>query len=340
MQKNEYILFNGSAVEISLNRFKAMMAENMFKIPSFEKIIRFDNVSRLLADVTCVYENKESGIITVNYGNIFDVLNDRDIYHEFYSLFLHKNYPLIVNGRILLSTGRVDIVVTDADDRKDNYPPSGYTRFDSGVPETKVNTRGVKIIRANEIPDYVTVLSKEEHTLGDITAPHFSKFSKKELVILREAGLMDTAYCMYEAWDDVSDEEKTKAYMFQTKHEKAEKKTYNDPTYADEALTGKFSLYVLEIDCSKFNIDKSNTVLFENIFQDNICLRRDYPVYMEDQADYWVESAVMPDLMKKEFNITTSLLLTEIDPDADGNVRLAVVNKLINDVRTDHGWYM
>jgi hypothetical protein len=340
MQNNEYTLFNGSAVEISLNRFKVMTKSGRFKTPPFEKIIRFDNRSRFLADVTCVYENKESSIITVHYGNIFDVLNDRDIYHEYYSLFLHKNYPLIVNGRILLSTGRLDIIVTDADGRKDNYPSSGYTRFDSGVPETKIDTRCVKVIRANEIPDYVIVLSKKEHTLGDITTPHLSKFSEEELVIFRETGLMDTAYCMYEAWDDVSDEEKTKAYMFQTKHEKNGKKTYNDPTYANEALTGKFSLYVLEIDCSKFNIDKSNTVLFENIFQDNICLRRDYPVYMEDQADYWVESAVMPDLMKEEFNITTSLLLTEIDPDANGNVRLTVVNKLINDVRTDHGWYM
>jgi len=96
----------------------------------------------------------------------------------------------------------------------------------------------------------------------------------------------------------------------------------------------------LEIDCTGFNIDGSNTVLFENIFQDNICLKRDFPVYLEDQADYWVESAVMVDLMEEEFNITTSLLLTNIDPDADGKVRLKVANKLINDVRTDHGWYM
>jgi hypothetical protein len=339
MSKNEYTLFNGSAVEISLNRFNAMMADNMFKIPSFEKIVRFDNESRFLADVTCVYETQEVGIITVNYGNIFDVLNDRDLYHEFYSLFLHKNYPLIVNGRILLSAGRVDIMVTDADSRKDNCHPSGYTRFDNGVPETKVNTRNIYIVRSSEISDYVTVISRKDHTLGYISAPHLSGFSTEEINTLREVGLIDTADYLYEAWDS-SDEEKTKAYLSKTEHEKSGKNSYKDPIYANEAITGMLSLYQLEIDCTKFNIDESNAVFFENIFQDSICLERDFPMYMDDQGDYFVESAVMPDLMEEEFNISTSLLLTKITPDTDGKVRVKVVNKLINDVRTDHGWYM
>jgi len=225
MQKNEYMLFNGPAVEMSLNSFKAVTEKNMFNIPPFEKIVRFDNDARFLADVTCVYETKEFGIITVNYGNIFDVLNDRDIYHEFYSLFLHKNYPLIVNGRILLSTGRVDIIVTDADNRKDNCPPNGYTRFDSGVPETKVDTRNVQIIRSDEVSDYITILNRKDHNLGDITAPHLSKFSKEEVNILREAGLIDTADYMYEAWDGVSDEEKTKISMIQKEYDKLAKET-------------------------------------------------------------------------------------------------------------------
>ena len=151
---------------------------------------------------------------------------------------------------------------------------------------------------------------------------------------------MDTAYCMYEAWDDVGDEEKTQAYLVQTEHEKSGQNIDKDPTYTNEAITGMLSLYELEIDCASLNIDTSNTILFENIFQDNICLKKDFPEYLDDQADYWVESAVMPDLMEEEFNITTSLLLTDIDPDTDGKIRLKVVNKLINDVRTDHGWYM
>ena len=340
MQKNEYMLFSGATVEISLNRFKAMMADNMFKTPSFEKIIRFDNKARFLADVTCVYENKESGIITVNYGNIFDVLNDRDIYHEFYSLFLHKNYPLIVNNRILLSTGRADIIVTDADDKKGYCPPSGYTRFDSGVPETKVITRGVKIIRANENLDYVKILSRRDHNLGGTTAPHLSKFSEEEVNILRKAGYIDTADYMYEAWDNISDDEKTQVYLVQTERKKSGQDSDKNSIFGNTAITGNLSIYELEIHCTGFNIDGSNTVLFENIFQDNICLKRDFSKYLEDQADYWVESAVMPNLMEEEFDISTSLLLTGIDPDANGKIRLMVVNKLINDVRTDHGWYM
>jgi hypothetical protein len=205
-----------------------------------------------------------------------------------------------------------------------------------------VNTdaRNVQVIRSEEISDYIKIISKKEHRLGAITAPHLSKFSTEEVNLLREAGLIDIADYMFEAWDHASDEEKLKASMFQTEHEKAGNKIYNDPTYANEALTGAYSLYQLEIDSTSLNIDGSNTVLFENIFQDNICLRRDFPEYMEDQMDYWVESAVMPDLMEEEFNITTSLLLTDIDPDIDGKVRLTVVDKLINDVRTDHGWYM
>lgn len=128
--------------------------------------------------------------------------------------------------------------------------------------------------------------------------------------------------------------------MIQTEHEKSGKDIYKDPTYANEAITGMLSLYELEIDCTGLNIDGSHTVLFENIFQDNICLKRDFPEYMEDQADYWVESAVMAGLMEEEFNISTSLLLSDIDPDTDGKVRIMVINKLLNDVRTDHGWYM
>ena len=324
---------------MSFGRFKSMMEKGQYKTPSFDEIVRFNNEARFLADVTCLYEGENFGIITVNYGNSIEVLDDRDTYHEFYSMFLHKNYPLIVNDRILLSTGRVDIIVTDADSGKDSCPPSGYTRFNSGVPETNIDTRNVHIVRSNEIPDYVKVLSRKDHIIGDITGPHRSKFSKEEVNILRETGLIDTAYCMYEAWDDVTDEEKTKASMFQAEHEKLGKDIYKDPTYANEAITGMLSFYELEIDCSKLNVDRSNTVLFENLFQDNICLKTDVSVYMEDQADYWVESAVMPDLMKEELTITTSLLLTDI-PDADGKVRITVVNKLINDVRTDHGWYM
>jgi len=340
MLKNEYKLFNGPAIEMTLDRFKSMMKKDLYRTPTFDKILRFDNNSRFLADVTCVYEADDFGIVTVNYGNIFEVLGDRDIYHEFYSLFLHKNYPLIVNGRILLSTGRVDIIVANANCRKDSCPPSGYTRFNSGVPETKVDTRTVHIVQSNKIPDYVTILSRKDHNLGDITAPHLSNFSKEEVNILRETGLIDTADYMYEAWDDVSDTVKAQTSMFQADHEKAGKDSHNDPTYADEALTGDFSLYELEIDCRKLNVDRINTVLFENLFQDNICLKTDFPVYMEDQADYWVESAVMPNLMDEEFDISTSLLLTQIDPDTNGKIRLKVINKLINDVRTDHGWYM
>jgi hypothetical protein len=333
MQKNEYRLFNGPAIQMSFSRFKSMMEKGQYKTPSFDKVIRFDNDARFLADVTCLYEGENFGIITVNYGNIFDVLNDRDTYHEFYSMFLHKNYPLIVNGRILLSTGRVDIVLTDADRKKDSCPPSGYTRFNSNIPGRNTDTRGVQIIRSDEISDYVTILSRKEHYLGDITAPHLSNFSKEEVSILRGMNLIDTADHMYENWDELSYEDKVQADIFQADGKKVGKDIYN------EALTGGFSVYEIEISTHNFNIDRSNTVLFENIFQDNICLKRDFPVY-EDQSDYWVESSVMPGLMEEKLNITTSLLLTDINPDANGKIRIKVVNKLINDVRTDHGWYM
>lgn len=80
--------------------------------------------------------------------------------------------------------------------------------------------------------------------------------------------------------------------------------------------------------------------LFENVFHDNICLERDFPEYLADNADYWVESSVMKDLVKEEFNMWTSLLLPHITPDSDGKTQLTVVNKLVNDARSDHGWYM
>jgi len=123
----------------------------------------------------------------------------RDICHEFYSLFLPQNYPLIVNDRILLSTGRVDIVVTDAENRKNGHCPNGHTRFASNIPGKSSDTRNVQIIQSDEVSDYVTILNRKDHNLGDITAPHLSKFSEEEINILREMSLIDTAYCMYEA---------------------------------------------------------------------------------------------------------------------------------------------
>jgi len=94
MKKNEYMLFNGPAVEISQTRFKEMIAKTMFKIPSFEKILRFDNDARFLADVTCVHKTNEFGIVTVNYGNIFDVLNNLYIT----SICIHPRHIQIKSG--------------------------------------------------------------------------------------------------------------------------------------------------------------------------------------------------------------------------------------------------
>jgi len=342
MSKNEYTLLNGSPVELSLNGFKAMMKKDMLKIPAFKEILRFNNKHRFFADMTCIHETKEFTTVTVNYGNIDNVLSDRDMYHEYYSLFLHKNYPLIVNDRILISgAGRVDIVLTKTDSKKDGLSLYGYTRFDSNVPEINTDTRKIKVIRPDKTSDYIKILSRKDHILGEITAPHLSKFSAEELKILRKKGFIDTAFCMFEAWDNVSDEEKTEAYMFQTENEKSGNDIYKDPRYTtNEAITGSLSYYKLEIDCSNLNINESNAVLFENVFNDNICLKRDFPEYLKDQADYWVESSVMPVIVEEEFNISTSLLLTQIKPDEDGKVRIKVINKLINDVRTDHGWHM
>lgn len=340
MPKNEYILLNGSPIELSLNSLKSMMEKESIKIPALNEIIRFSNYHRFFADLNCIHESKEFTTISVNYGNILNILSDRDIYHEYYSLFLHKNYPLIVNGRILLSAGRIDIVLTQADFRKGAPGINGYTRFDSNVPESNTDTRKVKIIRPDETADYIKILNRKDHILGDITPPHFSKFSEEELKILREKGLIDTAYCMFEAWDNVSDDEKSKAYSFQTKHENSGKDITVDPTYANEALTGSFSICELEIDCKSLKIDELNSVLFENIFNDNICLKKDFPVYLNEQADFWVESDVMTDLIKEVFNISTSLLLTKVNPAKNGKATISVVNKLINDVRTDHGWHM
>ena len=340
MSKNEYILLNGSPIELSLHVFKNMMEKDMLKIPVFKDIIRFNNHSRFFADMTCMHETDEFTSISVNYGNSFNILNDRDIYHEYYSLFLHKNYPLIVNSTVLLNSGRIDIVLTKADSRHDYPGLNGITRFDSNIPGTNTDTRNVQIIRPDEAPDYIKILSRKDHILGDITPLHRSKFSEAELKILLKMGFIDIAYCMFEAWDDVSDQEKTEAYSSLKEHENSGKDMYKNPTYANMAITGSFSIYELEIDCYNLKVDESNTVIFENIFIDNICLKRDFPKYLIDQSDYWVESDIMTDIVDEEFRISTSLLLTEIDPAKNGKAQVTVVNKLINDVRTDHGWHM
>lgn len=157
--------------------------------------------------------------------------------------------------------------------------------------------------------------------------------------MLKEAGCIDTAYGMDEAWDGVNDQDKNDIPMVLREYDKSAQEKDVSSEYSS-AITGCFSMYDLEIDCAGLSTDGSCGVLFENIFHDNICLERDFPEYLEDNADYWVESTVMKDLVKEEFNISTSLLLQRIIPDPDGKVRLKVVNKLVNDARTDHGWYM
>ncbi len=339
VQKNEYTLLNGSPVELSFDVFRAMMEKSMFRIPTLKNIVRFDNTDRLLADVICVHETNNSGMISINYGNVQNVLEDRDICHDYYSLFLHKNYPLVVGGRILTSPGRVDIVLTDDDGENACPSVTGYTRFGSDIPGQKVDTRLVQIVRAGEISDFVSILSQKDQKLGVIAAPHLSKFSE-DLGFLRKKGFIDCAYGLSEAWDDVSEEEKAKALRFQDEYEKVEGDACKNPIWGNEAITGQLSLYRMEIDCSSFDIEGSNAVLFENIFQDNVCLKRDFPIYMAEQADFWIESSVMGDILAEEFDITTSLLLTNIAPGDDGKVRIKVANKLVNDVRSDHGWYL
>ena len=336
--KNEYTLLNGSPIEMSLDSFKLMIKSEQFKIPKFQNILEFDNHARFLADIICTYATREFAMITVNYGNSYDILKDRDTYHERYSLFLHKNYPLILNNRILLSTGRVDLILTKVDCENSCHCSNGHTRFSADYPEQNLDTHPVHIIRSEEINKFVKILNQKDHHLGAISAPHISKFSEEEIKMLQNENFIDSDYSMFEAWD-VYDAEKAKAAQFQEEYEKLGGEVYKNPTYANLAITGKITVYDLEIDCSRFNItDSQKTILFENIFNDNICLKRDFPTYLEDQSDYWVESSVMPALAQKEFDISTSLLLSEIEPDRDGKIRLKVINKLINDVRTDHGW--
>jgi len=325
MQKNVYTLLNGPVVELSLEAFRTMMESDKFRIPTAQDVILFDNYARFLADVTCIHDMEDAGVlVTVNYGNAFDVLSDRDIYHELYSLFLHKNYPLVVGSQLLFSPGRVDVVLTDADRSNGRQSSSGYTRFCSNIPGQHVDTRDVQIVRSGEIHDFVRILSQKNHSLGEITALHRSGFSEDELHVLRKAGIVDEAEFMSEAWDGGSKESDGEVSVVQK----------------NQALTGMFCLYDLEIDCSNFRIDETNVVLFEGIFQDNICLQRDSSVYLEEQSDFWVESTVMGKLVEEEFVIGTSLVLTQIDPDDNGRIRLKVANKLVNDVRSDHGFYM
>lgn len=326
MQKNVYTLLNGPVVELSLEAFRATMESDKCRIPTAKEVIMFDNYARFLADVTCIHDMEDAGVlVTVNFGNAFDVLSDRDIYHELYSIFLHKNYPLVVGKKLLFSTGRVDVILAD-DGRSNGCPfPSGYTRFCSDVPEQHVDTPDVHIVKSGEIHDFVRILSQKNHSLGEITALHRSEFSEEELHALRTAGIVDEAEFMSEAWDGGASKESEREVC---------------AVQENLALTGMFCLYDLEIDCSSFKIDETNVVLFEGIFQDNICLQRDSSKYLEEQSDFWVESTVMGEIVEEEFVIGTTLVLSQIDPDDNGMIRLKVANKLISDVRSDHGWYM
>jgi len=330
MQKNEYFLFNGSPIEMSFSIFKDLIKSNQFKTPTFEEIVRFKNYSRFLADITCIYETKGIGIITINYGNSFDILDNRDVLHEYYNSFVHKNYPLILNGKILLSRGKIDLFL--ADSGCDN----GSTRFESNIPERHMDIRDVQVVQPDENHKYVKILSQKNHDLGSITPPHLSKFTEKEMNAVKKIGI-DYAHSMFLAWD-ASENEIDKAAKFQDEFEKSGGEVYKNPTYANAALTGKFILYNLEIDTRTFNVDQSNTVLFQDLFSTRVCLKKDYPDYIYDNSDYWVESLTFEDLIEEKFDIRTSFLLTNIQPEKTGKIKITVVDRLINDARSDHGY--
>lgn len=328
MQRNEYILFNGgSPIELSFSFFEKMIKSEQFKIPTFEEIVRFDNNFSFLSDIIYV---SCTGIITVNYGNSLEVLNSHDVSHDQYNSFRHKKYPIIVNDHILLSNGNIDVFLMEPG--SDN----GTSRFGSNIPGKHKDIRHVQIIRPDELHKFVRILSQKEHRLGSITPPHLSQFNESELDTIKQVGI-DYAHSMFLAWD-ANENEIEKAAKFQDEFEKSGGEVYKNPTWANAALTGKFTVYDLEIDCSKLKIDQSSTIFFQDIFSARVCLENDCPDYISDNSDYWVDSVVMGDLIEEELDIRTSLLLTNAQPDKAGKIRITVVDKLINDVRADHGW--
>jgi hypothetical protein len=241
------------------------------------------------------------------------------------------DHPLIVGNRILINNGKpgkIDIVLTDGNNEW------GVTRFDTNNWGHNFDTLDVHIVRSNEIPGVIKIIQQKNHTLGDITPPHLGKFTKEEIDLLKRANLIDYAYSLFESWD-ASDEEKEKASKFQDEHPNSE-----NPIYPNSAITGQFTIYELEIDIRALQIAKPTNVFFENIFIDSISLSKEHSTYVEEQSDYW-EGTAMKTLIYEQFRIVTSLLLSNIEPDKKtGKVKITVINKIINDVRSDYGWFL
>jgi len=328
MEKNSHILFNGSAINMSLSLFKKMKKNKQFQIPSFEKIVKSDdNLARFLSNVICIHEEEEDegyAIITINHGGELELLNAGPN-TDFYTSFTPKPYPLILEGRILINngkSGKIDMVLTDGSNER------GTTRFDIDNSERNFDTQDVHIVRSDETPGVIEIIQQKNHNLGGITPPHLGKFTKEEIDHIEKAALIDYAYSIFESWD-ASDEEKEKASKFLAEHLNSE-----NPIYPNSAITGQFSIYELDIDIHALQIAKPTSIFFENIFMDNVSLAKDHPIFVEDQSDYW-EGTKMETLIYDQFRISTSLLLSNIEPDKKtGKVKITVINKTINDVRS------
>jgi hypothetical protein len=351
---NEYKLYNGEVIDVNPDTLKAMMVNGMIQVPSFLELVGFDNLARFAGDVISVHNRPDINndyIVSINYGNSYSVLQKRDTYFEYYHPYLHKNYPLVVHGELLLKEGRRELHVNDRTTVEDcgDYCRT-MTGIDEGIHEHQ-STVKVRVIRHNEISKFVKITKTKQNHLGEITAMDLVGYSKEEIELLRKAGLLDNCYAMYEMWTnpkEIPEDYKKEAEADATLHDEQEGK-YSDTDIdipaplSQEALTGHNTMYELEIDCAALGIEKNCAIIFEEIFRDTMNIKdvvsNDDYGYKDMMMDMYHDSDVIKAIFDKTYNISTSLLLTQVEPEKDGFARFTVANKLINDFGTDYGWY-
>ncbi len=356
---NEYRLFNGEVIEINAGIVKALL-QNAEK-PSDDIIdaIKFDNRERFLRDLAD-HTNQNAGsdikVFTVNYGSTVRYINHTDMSAEDYEPFLHKNYPLVVDGSIILDKEK--ICKFSVNIKKDE------SAFISASNKNDVLDLGVKkvtVLKGEEVSKRIKIIKEKKHGFDEITPPHVF-CTPEEIKILKKAGLMDYHESMYELWgshahDNSEEVEKAKHAVVwnddeyekrQEELENDESIEYGDPNYKkrlytdphQQALTGTVKFYKIEIDCTGLPAGSNSAILFENAFEDEICLGDEIEKGGEWVMDYLIDSSVSMKLLKENFKIKTSFALTDIQADENGKVTLNIINKFIKEMGTDYGWYI
>jgi len=356
---NEYRLFNGERIELNADTAKALMSTKLMPSNNILDIIKFDNWERFMRDLddAVKQENMLSRIFSLTYGRTVRELNHPDTYKEDYEPFLHKNYPLVVGGSIIMDKVKVlQILVSDNDTCTMTAGNNDKDTLDLGI-------KKVVVLNTEDSAKRIKIIEEKSHSFDQISPLH-TFCTEEEIALLKKSGLVDYNQDMFELWgatiEETSEEvEAAKDAVdisgdtldaLAEREERLQKSglEYGTPEYDlayfdkphHSALTGTVKFYTIEVDCANLPTGENWAVLFENAFTDEICLGDELTKGGEHLMDYMVESEVVPRIRDEKFKIRTSFALTNIQPDENGKVTLHIINKFIKDLGTDYGWYI